>query len=662
MNGNLDGTQKDSPRRSHRELRNIKRISFDKVPPFRHSAHTCDSESYYQYLPLPSTDAIRLLYLQPGTFPAPIQCHLVPYIIDDAPQFEALSYTWGRDVRHTIGCDDGELSIQESLWLALQRLRDSDAVRVIWIDAICISQTDLNERNDQVLLMRRLFHKAVRVVVWLGEESDDSVLAFELIQHLVTSLATPGHSANPLDTTKVFEAKDLISAGLPDHASSAWKALDSLFWRPWFTRVWVIQEITVARDAMVLCGSLRCQWSEVQTTAKLVADHSLTAVTGVDPARAIKLMILANQFRQGLPHLLLKLLSQAQDAYSTDGRDKIFALLGIAADAEYSLLKPDYKLPLVEVFTKLTRRLIERDRTLDILSAVEDHGFRSKRNRKEDQKLGEESWWLPKDAQLPHWVPDWEVHRPSSSFLMHPAFGSMRASGTTEANCDFSNDSCALCIRGLLFDRVTHVGDSFLDSVAASGSISPTLGNKPFQIFVHTEFINFHGEQRWRQWERIALNLGTYPTGEEVLDAYIRTLVGNASFAPGLTNEALRAYYAAWRKYWKIASTTDKKYIHSAHERSTAEEIILATRYMEAQLSSAYGRRFFTTAKGYMGLCNLDTRVGHLVVILHGGRTPYLIRKNGSKGYQFVGECYVHGLMSSEAMDQSIPEQDFVLH
>lgn len=627
----------------------------------------------YQYLPLPAAEFIRLLRLQPGSSPAPIQCLMSTHEIEQAPAFQALSYTWGQKIEHRIGCDDVErngagrgghyLCIHESLWLALQRLRHETEELVLWIDAICISQTNNTERNDQVLLMRKLFHQAERIVIWLGEESHDSSAAFDLVSRIAAAAAAE-QACGLVDTKKIVKSQDLGSLALPEHSNPAWKALNSLFWRPWFSRVWVIQEVTVANGASVLCGPNHCQWSDLTVTARYIEDHSLTAITPVDPQRAIKLAELGKRFREGPPHFLLDLLSQARDTFATDDRDKIFALLGIAGDAEYSLLKPNYKKPLVDVYTTLVRHLIERDRSLDGLSAVEDRQFRLKRNRKLDKEIeGLEGNELPMDTQLPSWVPDWEVHRPSSPFILHPAFATMKAAGSTHAQCTFSTDGLTIFCRGISFDRVAYVGDTFAEAVPASGSLFPELDgtNASFQMRQGQDALDFLARQRGRQWENLARDLKTYHTGEDILDAFIRTLVVSDGFFLDLPRERLRAYYTAWRKYWRIARVNDTDLIHSIYESNTSEESTLATQFLQSQLKAAYGRRFFTTSKKYMGLAQSGVRIGQTVVILHGGKTPYLLQRAGGRGYRFVGECYIHGLMNGEALTKSIAEQEFAI-
>ena len=231
----------------------------------------------YQYPSLPNTNSIRLLRLKPAIATSPVHCILSAHEIEHAPAFEALSYTWGQRVVHRIQCDDAGsnnaedsgsfTSIHESLWLALQQLRHETEERILWIDAICINQRNNDERNYQVLLMQKLFARAESVLVWLGEESHDSRAAFGLVSRIAAAAAAD-RGLSTQDMKNFLTAQDLGGLGLPDHADTAWFALDSLFWRPWFSRVWVIQEITVARRASILCGPSRCSWDDLVETAR----------------------------------------------------------------------------------------------------------------------------------------------------------------------------------------------------------------------------------------------------------------------------------------------------------------------------------------------------------------------------------------------------------
>jgi hypothetical protein len=132
----------------------------------------------YNYVPLQYADSIRLLTLLPGDFDSPIQISIAEVRSKDNHSYEALSYTWATedgDCRRSsqIKCDDTRIWVTKSCELALRYLRKSDTNRILWVDAICINQKDLNERGHQVGIMRDVYSKATEVLIWLGEASKD---------------------------------------------------------------------------------------------------------------------------------------------------------------------------------------------------------------------------------------------------------------------------------------------------------------------------------------------------------------------------------------------------------------------------------------------------------------------------------------------------------
>ena len=173
-------------------------------------------------------------------------------------------------------------------------------------------------------------------MIWLGEKSQDTSNAFKLVSRIVTAIDIERSSGNS-SKNKPFDADNLDLLSPPKTTSIEWRALDTLLWRPWFTRVWVMQEVIVSKDAIIVCGSHKCPWSQLIAVARYIERHSIHAITEVDPRTIIKFSVLTSQFHNGQSILLLKLLSQAREAYSSDDRDKVFALLGIANDADYAL-------------------------------------------------------------------------------------------------------------------------------------------------------------------------------------------------------------------------------------------------------------------------------------------------------------------------------------
>ncbi|KAF2431651.1 hypothetical protein EJ08DRAFT_669800 [Tothia fuscella] len=132
---------------------------------------------------------IRLLSLLPGTFDADVKIVLRnnSFSTSSPPSYEALSYVWGTSqnpVNIGIGSGNDSLSVTQSLAIALPHLRYTDREKVLWIDAICIDQSNVQERGQQVEIMGDIYKFAERVVVWLGDEANDSDHAMQLLSDL----------------------------------------------------------------------------------------------------------------------------------------------------------------------------------------------------------------------------------------------------------------------------------------------------------------------------------------------------------------------------------------------------------------------------------------------------------------------------------------------
>lgn len=292
----------------------------------------------YQYSKLPP-DSIRLLRLQPHRDPnAPIRCTLFDCPLLQAHDqvtfspYEALSYVWGstenpqsitvRDCPISYDDDDGSpatasakkagtLSVTRNLHEALVQLRDRFIDRVLWIDAICINQADLDERSCQVASMARIYAIASRVLVWLGPAADDGVAealakcVAPTRHHFPARAAVLGEwdeSEEGEDESSSFDepCSEASEAEFPPEAGPSsdaeyysetessgdgsvrhepypptylttparsrgvskgaraergdYTSLLTIFQRPWFGRTWVLQEAAAARHVLVLCG------------------------------------------------------------------------------------------------------------------------------------------------------------------------------------------------------------------------------------------------------------------------------------------------------------------------------------------------------------------------------------------------------------------------
>jgi len=178
-----------------------------------------------RYSPLPLGSDIRLLRLMPhkdGT--APIQCQLFDYSLQESGKkthlYEALSYVWGgSDKPRSISIDKYNLPVTVNLHAALSRLRDRFLERIIWVDAVCINQVDLKEQGLQVQLMAKIYSKANRVIVWLGEMEPDSDQVLEDIR-LAANKESTERSKKEMNQQSIL----------------------NLLQRPWFQRIWVREQ------------------------------------------------------------------------------------------------------------------------------------------------------------------------------------------------------------------------------------------------------------------------------------------------------------------------------------------------------------------------------------------------------------------------------------
>lgn len=185
---------------------------------------------------------IRLLVLQPGSglFDR-IECSLQYASLLSDPAYETISYCWGNP-KHTwmIWVDGQSFDVPLSAAQALRAVRHSDKTRVLWLDAVCINQADIDERSQQVAIMGRIYAKCTQNLVCLGEQDDASIEALQDIEELWDEIRIETDDFTTLrDTIYVQEGVLWVSRYSNDpikttlHASSLVKFLS----RPWFSYV-----------------------------------------------------------------------------------------------------------------------------------------------------------------------------------------------------------------------------------------------------------------------------------------------------------------------------------------------------------------------------------------------------------------------------------------
>ena len=228
---------------------------------------------------------IRILVLQGnGSEDAEVECRLQEFEFKkENPEYkyEALSWCWGIS-GHTAtiiiremtknNLDSVRLSKKATpdLVAALRALRYQDKDRYLWIDQICIDQNNKLEKNHQVEMMAEIYGRASKVCIWLGERDRASHMALQFIEHEVLQLQ---------NFDELCESPE---------ASEKWEALLELMQRPWFSRRWVVQEVALARDAVIYCGEDEITWKKFAVAVELfveveTATHRLSEVMKNDP-------------------------------------------------------------------------------------------------------------------------------------------------------------------------------------------------------------------------------------------------------------------------------------------------------------------------------------------------------------------------------------------
>jgi hypothetical protein len=438
-------------------------------------------ETRFQYTPLDTVrNEIRLIkvFLDAGV--EELRCTILHATLDDPPSFDALSYAWrddstlspeSQDIDGILRIDNGSITIGKNLEMFLRMLqKDAGFCEYIWVDAVCIDQGNVEERNVQVLRMREIYEKAHMVLIWLGPEAGDGGLAISFLNEIgarVMANRTSWHSSHAKDEPVQVETfwveedsiwvKDELSA---DRTRDRWAALIKLFSRAWWHRIWIIQELVLARKPVILCGSdyisftpmsdamyvLQGNWHWMKTVVRecgvQISPEQESCV-----GKAYQSFFIRNRKQShGYPNSL-GLISYTRNRLSTDGRDHPYGILGLAADASSVVPAADYSILPLEVFKRYTASMVKIYRNLDVLCL---------------------SAGIGSGTMYPSWCPLFESggqYLPAINPVaiiygaeQCPSHVRYLAAGTTESDVRFSKSMDVMTAKGFLFDTVDGLG------------------------------------------------------------------------------------------------------------------------------------------------------------------------------------------------------------
>ncbi|KAG4028112.1 hypothetical protein MFRU_024g00820 [Monilinia fructicola] len=312
------------------------------------------SKTRLKYKPLKSATAIRLAVIHPGSNDNPIECHLIHAKLGETA-YEALSYEWKEASQNDpmIIVNDKRIIIRKNLYHALKQIRLPETYRYIWIDALCINQRKIKERNSQVQIMGQIYSGASKVIVWLGNAEDNSDNAIKMLQDVSAQVVL-----NHTQQISYEEYEDQLDQLSSDYKHEDWKALVALCQRPYWSRIWVLQEVHLAKSYEVRCGSRFIGGVEFQSSITLFSASVIKTDISADYCRIISQSAVA-------AHRLAKEISAENNTLrrwiivtssggfvSKKPHDMIYALLGVSSDWQNGevVLIPDYKKPLLDLF------------------------------------------------------------------------------------------------------------------------------------------------------------------------------------------------------------------------------------------------------------------------------------------------------------------------
>jgi len=232
------------------------------------------------YKPLDAAREIRLLKIV-HTHPE-IVCVLNTVSLHDNPQFSALSYEWGDPATtRPIILNGSTTLVTTNLARALEHVcyhwtarfpdRDASSCR-LWVDAICINQNDIHEKNQQIQLMETLYAGAEMVICWIGPLHRESQIAFESCMVLDMEIKRhPFELGKEVNLDWMKEYPEIFCENTPQDVNFGnrnWAAICRMLGSKYWKRVWILQELVLARNALIVCGKMSIELGSLLSIAE----------------------------------------------------------------------------------------------------------------------------------------------------------------------------------------------------------------------------------------------------------------------------------------------------------------------------------------------------------------------------------------------------------
>ncbi|KAJ5024898.1 heterokaryon incompatibility protein-domain-containing protein [Bipolaris maydis] len=586
------------------------------------------TEEDFNYIPINSKEGyVRILTIQPGEFESPLEvdldkCYqfprfrssqqleegLKPLQRSHSSPFDALSYTWGSPADPEtllIGSrEKGKLHITQNLATALPYLRFPERERLIWIDAICINQSDYDERALQVQLMPDIYKAAEHVVCWVGKESDNSAIAFDAIRQLDRKLDVNLTEDTAKPRAEGDEHWADISTPLP-FDDRVMQAISDLLGRSWFERLWVHQEVRLGSNRAVLqCGDLSIEWHKV---VQANWSFRFKPWRHIVPLEFRRRMGIVNRTNFPIATNIGIIIRRTCRLKCSNPRDRVYAMRSTVRQEEQDMhIDVNYKLPVGKVYQSYVERFISHFQSLRLLPFCElqDHSL-----------------------EMPTWVPDWS-HPPNTNYPRAARY----ASGYMKANVLSISDE-RLEIAGM------HIGTVAQRTVVNAG------GTDEASI---VQFI--------RDSAPPGILTSVHPGNVPMIEAFCCTLCFDVFRERAVPERAVFPSFTYSLKFLESILTADS----DASKLNTPE----TTTYLRYVADACKGRSIIKTRSGHIGLAPSICEPEDRIYVFPGCRELIAVRKHGSDSeFRVVGHAYVHGMADGELIFGPLPRHyDVVLH
>ncbi|PQE17503.1 heterokaryon incompatibility protein [Rutstroemia sp. NJR-2017a BBW] len=641
--------------------------------------------SHYTYQPLDQPKSqIRLLQLHSGR--GRIRCSLITVDLESASRlaYEPLSYCWGSQKNpKSIFLGHSKFAVGRNLYHALKRLRYRNNVRVLWCDAICIDQSNIQEKNHQIPMMKRIYENGIRTIAWLGEDSFRLVgsQVFPMLQELAAfsgqALATTNRPHNrqifsifksfadfspPEPTTKInfYHWREFLSKGADENISLFRKIqmtiyvasglqayhhvrikynTDQFFSRSWFNRAWIKQEVAVSPHITVVLGKNSIDWD-------IIVQASRASIEGWGYGFS-NLLTERRSYQERWYPGLADILCSTLDCDATDHRDRLYAVLGLLKPGENlgENFEVDYTINPVHLFEGLTR--------LSLQSTTNPNHL----------LLGGRDPQMPDSCLIQH--PSWvwsRVNSPTQRRCYMPLWRSPygQASLDSAAAPIFSGDGRTLEYMGYILDVVSELGvvlEPRSHPVLTIGSVYRTL----------------HSYLKWRLFAKID-TATLYPHSSLTRKQAFYTLLFFDKMLPILEQkyvqdmlDNMEEYDKDMLRFLRFSQKLDSEKCSRIYNRirfHTNMVVRLVWTSFFCKLGRRLGRlmvlcspwhvqrRIMLSEQGYLGLITQDARLGDRIALIKGIRVPVVLRSSGGK-WELVCEMYLLGAMQGELWDES---------